>query len=161
MEPQRFRGVPAARPNGGIRVELPFDPSVAWDARDEYHVSGTIGRHPFRGSLKRGSPWAVELGPSWCRAPGFGPGDEVEVVIALEGPQTTTMGADVAEAFRLEPEAARFFDSMPSFYRKNVARSIDGAKRPDTRARRISEAVAQAKDRRRELRPVGRQGDER
>ncbi len=85
-----------------------------------------------------------------CRAPGFGPGDEVEVVIVLEGPQSMTMGADVAAAFRAEPEAARFFDSMPSFYRKNVARSIDAAKRPATRAKRISDAVALAKDRRRE-----------
>ncbi len=88
--------------------------------------------------------------PNLVQEPGFGPGDEVLVEIALEGPQSTTLGDDVAEAFRAEPEAARFFDSMPTFYRNNVARSIAGAKRPETRAKRISEAVARAKARQRE-----------
>ncbi len=145
MEPQRFRSTPALRTNGGIRIDLPFDPAVAWEDRDAYHVVGTIGGNQFRGQLKPGSPWSVELGPTWCAAPGFGPDDEVLVEIALEGPQSMTMGQDVAEAFRSEPEAARFFDSMPTFHRNNVARAIAAAKRPETRAKRISEAVARAK----------------
>lgn len=145
MEPLRFRSRPSARPNGGIRVDLSFDPAIAWEDRDAYHVVGTIGGNRFRGPLKPGSPWTLELGPTWCDAPGFEPGDEVQVEIALEGPQSTTLGEDAAEAFRAEPGAARFFDSMPTFYRNNVARSIDGAKRPETRAKRISEAVARAK----------------
>jgi hypothetical protein len=145
MKPQRFRGTPATRPKGGIRVDLPFDPALAWEDRDEYHVVGTIGGNRFRGPLKPGSPWTVELGPTWWDEPGFESGDEVLVEIALEGPQSTTMGEDVAQAFQAEPEAARFFDSMPTFYRNNVARSIAGAKRPETRAKRISEAVARAK----------------
>ena len=149
-EPKRFRSVLAARPNGGIKVDLPFDPSDAWDDRDTYHVSGTIGGQRFRGPLKRGSPWVLELGPAWCRDPRFKSGETFEVEIELEGPQSSTIGADVAQAFRDEPEAARFFDSMPTFYRNNVARSIEDAKRADTRARRISEAVARAKARRRD-----------
>ena len=151
MEPQRFRCVPAARPNGGIRVELPFDPAVAWEDREAYHVVGTIGGNRFRGPLQPGSPWAIELGPTWCEDPAsVAPGAEVLVEVELEGPQTTTMGADVADAFRTEPEAARFFDSMPTFYRNNIARSIAGAKRPETRAKRISDAVTRAKARQRE-----------
>ena len=145
MEPRRFRSTTSSRPNGGIRVDLPFDPAVVWEDRNAYHVVGTIGGNRFRGQLKPGLPWAVELGPTWCEDPGFEPGDDVSVEIALEGPQSTNMGADVAEAFGAEPEAARFFDSMPTFYRNNVARSIADAKRPETRAKRISEAVARAK----------------
>ena len=51
------------------------------------------------------------------------------------------MGADVAAAFAGDPAAARFFDSMPSFYRNNHERWIEGAKRPETRAKRIAEVV--------------------
>lgn len=145
MEPKRFRSTAFARPNGGIRLDLPFDPTVAWGDRDAYHVVGTIGGNRFRVQLKPGSPWAIELGPKWCAELGFGPADEVLVEIALEGPQTMTLGDDVAQAFRAEPDAARFFDSMPTFYRNNVARSIAAAKRPETRAKRISEAVTRAK----------------
>jgi uncharacterized protein YdeI (YjbR/CyaY-like superfamily) len=87
----------------------------------------------------------VELGPSWCRAPGFGPGDEVEVVLGPEGSLSTTLGADVAAAFASEPAAARFFDSLPTFYRNNFTRWIESAKRPETRAKRIAETVDLAK----------------
>jgi len=145
MDSRRFHAIAAARPGGGIRVDLPFDPSAAWPDRDAYHVTGTVGGRRFRGPLKRSSPWTLELGPAWCRDPGFAAGDEVEVLMALEGPQSTTMGPDVAEAFRSEPDAARFFDSMPTFYRNNAARSIAGAKRPETRFKRIQEAVDRAK----------------
>jgi hypothetical protein len=145
MEPRHFRGVPSARPSGGIRVEIPFDPAAVWDVRDTYHVAGTIGGHRFRGPLARGATWTLELGPGWCRHPGFEPGDVVAVELVLEGPQSMTMGLDVAEAFAAEPDAKRFFDSMPTFYRNNVARSIAGAKRPETRLKRITDAVARAK----------------
>ena len=49
--------------------------------------------------------------------------------------------SDVAAAFRVEPEAARFFDSMPSFYRNNAARALNAAKRPETRERRLRESL--------------------
>ena len=61
--------------------------------------------------------------------------------MAPEGPQSTSLGADAADAFRAEPAAARFFDSLPSFYRNNYARWIESARRPETRAKRIAETV--------------------
>ena len=138
----QFRVAVEGRPRGGISVAIPFDPSLAWGDRDQYHVHGTVGGQPFRGPLTRiAGTWSLQLGPAWCRAPGFGPGDEVEVVLGPEGSQSTTLGADVAAAFATEPAAARFFDSLPSFYRKNYARWIEGAKRPETRAKRIVEMV--------------------
>jgi len=140
-----------ARPRGGVSVTLPFDPSEAWGELDTYHVNGTLGGQPYRGAfLRDDAGWRLDLGPSWCRAPGFGPGDEVELVAALEGPRSTSMGDDVAAAFRDEPEAARFFVSMPSFYRNNAARALNAAKLPTTRAKRISEIIDLAKRRERE-----------
>jgi hypothetical protein len=139
---RRFRVAAEGRPRGGISVAIPFDPSLAWGDRDQYHVHGTVGGHHVRGPLVGlNGGWSLQLGPSWCRTPGFGPGDEVEVILGPEGPQSTTLGTDVAAAFASEPAAARFFDSLPSFYRKNYARWIEGAKRPETRAKRIAETV--------------------
>jgi len=138
----RFRAVAAARPRGGLSVAIPFEPATAWGDRDAYHVHGTVGGQRFRGALSNvDGGWSLQLGPSWCRAPGFEPGDEVPVVMGPEGPQSSTMGADVAAAFAEAPEAARFFDSLPSFYRNNHARWIDSARRPETRAKRIVEVV--------------------
>jgi hypothetical protein len=139
------------RPRGGVRVRVPFDPVEVWGELDTYHVNGTLGGQPYRGALEQeGARWRMDLGPTWCRAPGFTPGDEVELVIALEGPRSTSMGDDVDAAFDAEPEARRFFDSMPSFYRNNAARSLGQAKRPETRAKRLAAIVALAKQHKRE-----------
>jgi hypothetical protein len=147
---ERFVAVAEARRQGGVTVRVPFDPAAAWGGRDAYHVNGTLHGWRYRGALTDTGGWRLELGPSWCRAPGFVPGDEVVVEMALEGPQSATIGDDVAAAFQSEPDAARFFDSMPTFYRNNAARSIEGAKRPETRARRIAEVVERAKRHERE-----------
>lgn len=139
------------RPRGGISVLVPFDPADAWGDREAYYVHGTLGKQTYRGNLE-GEPgsWRLDLGPSWCRAPGFGPGDEVELVMAPEGPQSYSMGDDLAAAFAAEPAAARFFDSMASFYRNNAARWLGSAKRPETRARRVEKIVDRARKRQRE-----------
>jgi hypothetical protein len=148
---RRFRVTAVGRPGGGLSVAIPFDPALAWGERDQYHVHGTVGGQPFRGPLSEiEGAWFLRLGPSWCRAPGFRPGDEVDVVIGPEGSRSTTLGADVAAAFAAEPAAARFFDSLPSFYRNNYARWIEGAKRPETRAKRIADTVELARQGRRE-----------
>jgi len=148
---RRFRVAAEGRPGGGIAIAIPFDPSLARGDRDQYHVHGTVGGQTVRGRLaKLDSGWSLQLGPAWCRAPGFAPGDEVEVALGPEGSQSTTLGADVAAAFASEPAAARFFDSLPTFYRNNFARWIESAKRPQTRAKRIAETVDLARRGRRE-----------
>lgn len=72
-------------------------------------------------------------------------GAEVEVVLAPEGPQSRNIGADIAAALEAEPEALGFFEGLPSFYRQNFIRWIDGTKR----AARIAEAVRMLRDGRR------------
>jgi hypothetical protein len=137
-----FRTTARGRPRGGFSIAIPFDPTLIWGERDQYHVHGTVAGHQFRGPLAMvDGAWSLQLGPAWCRAPGFRSDDVVEVVMGPEGSLSTTLGADVTAAFAAEPAAARFFDSLPSFYRNNYARWIERAKRPETRAKRIAETV--------------------
>ncbi|GMV87457.1 MAG: hypothetical protein AMXMBFR81_03880 [Chthonomonas sp.] len=56
----------------------------------------------------------------------------------------------MVQALALEPEARRFFDSLPTFYRNNYARWLKDAKRPETRAKRLAEMVALLKEGKRE-----------
>jgi uncharacterized protein YdeI (YjbR/CyaY-like superfamily) len=59
-----------------------------------------------------------------------------------EGPQSEALADDIAAAFAAEPDAARFFDGLATFYRKNYLRWIDATKRsPDLRAQRIAELI--------------------
>jgi hypothetical protein len=148
---QRAPVVADARAGGGLSIAIPFDPLTVWGDLDAYHVHGTLGGQPYRGALSRGGDgWALLLGPKWCRSPGFVPTDTVELAMGPEGPRSTSMGDDVAAAFASEPSAARFFDSMPTFYRKNAARWIEGTRRPETRAQRIAATLDLARRRKRE-----------
>lgn len=138
-----FTAIAAGRPGGGMAIELPFDPAAAWGQRERYDVTGSINGRKVRGKLTlRPSGHVLELGPAWCRDASVAVGGEVAVVLAPEGPQIGAMAEDIAGALAAEPAAARFFESLPTFYRKNFMRWIDGAKRPETRAKRIAETIA-------------------
>jgi hypothetical protein len=146
-----FTATVEGRPGGGMAIELPFDPSAAWGERDRYDVTGTIDGHKVRGKLtSKAGGHVLELGPAWCRDATIAVGGQVDVVLAPEGPQVGAMAEDIAAALDAEPGARRFFESLPTFYRKNFMRWIEGARRPETRAKRIAETVATLKSGKRE-----------
>jgi len=146
-----FTAVAEGRPGGGIAIKLPFDPSVAWGERERYDVTGSVNGHSVRGKLRsRPDGHSLELGPAWQRDGAVTVGAPVVVMLAPEGPQVNAMAEDIASALDAAPQARRFFESLPTFYRKNFMRWIEGAKRPATRAKRIAEAVATLKAGKRE-----------
>jgi Bacteriocin-protection, YdeI or OmpD-Associated/Domain of unknown function (DUF1905) len=125
-----------------VFVALPFAPRDVWGPRPRFHVTGLINDCPVRGCLgAQGQAYFLRLGAAWLRGSGVGPGDAVTVRLMPEGPQEDTMAPDVTGALAKNKAAKTFFDGLPTFYRKNFMRWIEGAKRPETRARRISEMV--------------------
>ena len=147
-----FTAAVEARPQRGIAIRIPFDPSAEWGAKERHDVTGSVAGHKVRGRLTmRGGQHYLELGPAWCRDNRLADGADVSVEIAPEGPQLVSMAADLAAALNAEPEARGFFESLATFYRKGFVRWIEGAKRPETRAKRIAETVAALKSRKREV----------
>jgi hypothetical protein len=140
---KRFHATIAGNEKRRVYLELPFDPAEVWGPRDRYHVTGTIENHGFRGVIERaGARAIVALGAAYRRGTGFSVGDTVAVAFAIEGPQREGLAPDVAAALDAEPEAARFYDSLATFYRKGYLRWIDATKRsPEVRAQRIAEFV--------------------
>lgn len=127
---------------GRTTLRLPFDPDAVWGERSCHYVSGTIGGHAFRGTVERDSEGSyLSIGPAWLRDNPVPIEADIEVVLAPEGPQVATMEEDIAAALRAEPEALRFFEGLPTFYRNNYMRWVGQAKRAETRARRIAEMV--------------------
>jgi hypothetical protein len=136
---RRFRVTAEVGPKRRIFVPLPFDPDEVWGSRSAHHVAGTVNGHRYRAVVERVGPVpGVVLG---CDR-GIAPGDDVEVMIAPEGPQRADLADDIATALQAEPSAAAFFDSLATFYRRGYLRWIDATKRrPDVRAARIAEMV--------------------
>lgn len=150
MSKQRFKATVEARPGGGVAIRIPFDPSEVWGEKGRHYVTGSIDGCTLRGRLASvAGAHVLQLGPSWNCAR-FEAGDDVTVELEPEGPQLATMPSDVVSALESEPEARRFFEALATHYRKNFVSWIDGAKRPETRARRIDEAVDALKAGRRE-----------
>jgi hypothetical protein len=148
MQPKRtpeqsFRARLEGSERGRVYLVLPFDPVKVWGLRTRYHVRGTINGIGVRGVLQRfGKGYFLPLGPVYRRGAGLQLGDAVSVVLMLEGPQRDSVAPDIAGALAAEPDAARFFDGLATFYRKNYLRWIDATKRnPGLRAQRIAELV--------------------
>ncbi len=129
---------------GRAYIVLPFDPEKAWGARTRYHVRGTINASRIRGPLEKiDRGYFLPLGPVCRRDMGLNVGDAVTVTLEPEGPQSEALAEDIAAALAAEPEAARFFDGLATFYRKGYLRWIDATKRsPEVRAQRIAELVS-------------------
>jgi uncharacterized protein YdeI (YjbR/CyaY-like superfamily) len=81
-------------------------------------------------------------GTGYRRGAGLNVVDVVTVKLVPEGPQREALASDIAESLAKEPQAARFFDGLATFYRKNYLRWIDATKRsPETRTQQIAEFV--------------------
>ena len=124
-------------------IPLPFDPHAVWGARERYHITGTINGRAVRGPLQaEGTRYVLPLGAAWRRDNGLQAGAAVEVVLSLEGPQAERLAPDISSALAAAPKALAYFDTLPTYYRKNFMRWIDSTKRPATRVARIAEMVA-------------------
>jgi len=139
-----FRANIEGAEKGRVYLVLPFDPEKAWGLKARHHVRGTINGRDVRGALEQFSRgYFLPLGPTYRRGAELHLGDLVNVTLAPEGPQSAALAPDIAAALDAEPEAARFFDGLATFYRKNYLRWIDATKRnPEVRGQRIAELVS-------------------
>jgi hypothetical protein len=143
MEARRFTATTQDGKRGRVAIPVPFDPDEAWGAKSEHHVTGTVAGCDLRATVERdGDGWRIVMGPTWGRDRGIGPGRDVEVALAPEGPQRGDLAPDLAAALEANAAAGAFFDSLAQFYRRAYLRWIDATKRrPDERVRRIAYVV--------------------
>jgi hypothetical protein len=75
-------------------------------------------------------------------ATGIGGGDPIVVELELDtAPRIVEPTADLAEALAANPAAAAAWEKLPPSHRKAHVTAIEGAKAPETRARRVAAAV--------------------
>ena len=70
-------------------------------------------------------------------------GETLTVTLTLDTePRTVTAPADLAAALDGHPEARAGFDRLPCGLKRRHRAQLEGAKAPETRARRIAKLVA-------------------
>lgn len=69
-------------------------------------------------------------------------GDEVDAIIALdEAERTVDLPPELAAALDADPEAKAAFDKLSFTHRREHAEAVAGARKPETRARRVAKAL--------------------
>jgi len=123
-------------------IALPADPREVWGERARYDVAGTVGGKSYRGKVLflDGRAW-LPTGPVFLRDAGLALGETVTVEVGLEGPNLEDLDPELRAAIEANPVARAAFEALNTFERKGLARSVEEAKRPETRARRIAEAL--------------------
>ncbi len=125
-------------------VVVPFDVKQLWGSA-RVPVKGTInGKAEFRTTV-------VRMDGEYCfcvnqqmraAAGGVGPGDTVKVIVEPDtAPRTVETPPDLKKALNTNPIAHAAWDRYSYTHRKEFAQWITGAKKPETRARRLEKTV--------------------
>ncbi|HWB37097.1 MAG TPA: YdeI/OmpD-associated family protein [Rugosimonospora sp.] len=78
---------------------------------------------------------------------GIAAGDVVDVEVELDqAPREVVVPDDLATALAADPAARDFFDKLSYTNRKEYVRWIEEAKRPETRATRLTRAIEQLRE---------------
>ena len=101
------------------------------------------GAYTFQGRVGRmGGETLVGFNKAVRSAAGVEAGDEIEVVIAVDDADRSVAAPDdLAAALAAEEGAAEAYRRLAPSHQKEYVRWITEAKRPDTRARRVAQAV--------------------
>jgi hypothetical protein len=107
-------------------------------------VEGTINGHSFRAALEpnmSGGYW-LRVNKSMLEGAHADAGDTVKLAILGPEPEPT-VPADLQVALTASHEAKTLWKDLTTMGRRDWIRWIDSAKRPETRARRITRTVEQ------------------
>ncbi|AXB42484.1 YdeI/OmpD-associated family protein [Amycolatopsis albispora] len=128
--------------------EVPAEVVEALGAGKRPAVTVTLGPHTYRSTVAvMGGRYLVPLNAGNRTAAGVSAGDEVEVELALDTkPREVEVPADFAEALAAEPAAKAFFDGISYSDKRWHVLSVEGAKKAETRARRIEKSVGMLKE---------------
>jgi hypothetical protein len=142
----RFKGVitPTPRGGGGSLVPIPKAVSTQLGLKGMPKVNAVIAGTPYRGSLMPMGDGAYCLGvlKSIQEAAGVGYGDSITIDIELDtAPRTVELPADLAKAIKGDKKATAAWDALSYTNKKEMARSLEEAKRPETRERRLTQAL--------------------
>jgi hypothetical protein len=133
----------------GIEVPEPVMSSLGESKRPAVAVS--IAGHQYRTTVSRmGGRYLIPLSAENRQAAGVSAGDTVEIEIELDdAPRTVEVPEDLQAALDAEDSQTRaFFTGLAFSHRKEWVRWIEEAKRPQTRADRVTRTVAALRERR-------------
>lgn len=125
----------------GIRVPEEVVERLGAGKRPAVHV--TINGFTYRSTVApMGGAFMLPVSAEVRESAGVAAGDEVDVEIALDSePREVSVPSDFTAALDVDAAARRFFDGLSYSNKRRFVLSVEEAKTPETRQRRIAKAV--------------------
>jgi hypothetical protein len=144
----RFRTVILLGGKTATGLEVPDEVVAALGSGKRPAVRVTINGFTYRSTVARmGGRFLLPLSAENRAAAGVAAGDEVDVELGLDAePREVSVPDDLAHALAGDPAVQRFFDELSYSNRRAIVLSVEGAKTPETRARRIDKAVGRLRE---------------
>lgn len=124
-------------------VEVPFDVKATF-GKARAPVRGTVNGVAFRSTVAvYGGRSYVGFNKGLRDQAGIAPGDELTIELELDSePRTVEVPPPLAEALERDGAAKAAFDRLSYTHRREYAEWIAGAKREETRQRRVEKTLA-------------------
>jgi hypothetical protein len=139
----RFKGVltPTPRGGGGTLVPVPREVAKKLGLKGLPKILAKIAGQPYRGSLMPMGDGTYCLGvlKSIQEAAGVTQGDAITIELELDtAPRTVEPPPDLAKALARDKMAMAAWEKLSFTNKKEAARALEEAKKPETRERRLA-----------------------
>jgi hypothetical protein len=138
---------------GKTATGMPVPPEIveALGSGKKPPVRVTVGGHTYRSTVgSRGGVYLLPLSAENRTAAGVAAGDEVDVDVELDDqPRELAVPEDLVAALAGDDAARAEFERLSYSHRQRHVLAIEGAKAPETRARRVAKAVEMLREGRR------------
>jgi len=124
-------------------IEVPEAVVAALGSHKRPPVRVTLREHTYRTTVGvMGGRSLIPVSAEHRALAGVQAGDQVDVSIALDDePRDVVVPTDFEDALTRDPAARRSFDALSYSQRRWLVESVEGAKKPETRAARIEKHV--------------------
>ena len=128
---------------GGHLVEVPPEVIAKLGAKGRIAIRATFNGVPYRGSIMRmGGATMLGVTKGIMERAGVDVGDTLRVVVENDDtPREVAVPAELAAAFKRNAGQRKAWDALSYTARKEHAASIEGAKKPETRTRRVAKVL--------------------
>jgi hypothetical protein len=143
---QRFTSELVGRgPKGAwVFLPIPFDVQTVFGSKARVAVAGTVNGAPFQNSLlpNGDGTHSMPVNKELLASANAKVGEAVEVVLSVDtAPRTVTPPDDLQSALVASEGMEQAFGQLSYSHQKELVDWIAGAKKPETRARRVEKSL--------------------
>jgi Bacteriocin-protection, YdeI or OmpD-Associated/Domain of unknown function (DUF1905) len=142
---RRFSALVNRKEGGEVcSINIPFDVEKAFGSRGRVPVRGTINGAPYRSSVFKmgGECHFMVVNRQMREAAGVKGGENVNVTMERDTEERAiTPPADFARALKSNKDAQTTWGNLSYTHRREHVESIEEAKKPETRQRRIEKSI--------------------